>query len=182
MVSKKVFIFAAFALVCLGVSAREVAAAPKPVDSCRTLYKSGSYVLTDNLGVAGNCIIVAADDVTLDLNGNHKATALASASGTQWARATSRRNARNELRVRHRVTQSDVTVGGYVPSITPILDLRWGEFACQDTLPLETYTGHLRLLWQPPHRQRGNNNWYGSIACLHLIATRDKQRHAYVLV
>jgi hypothetical protein len=47
------------------------AAGPTEIAACTTITKSGSYVLTSNLTPAapGNCIVVAADFVTIDLNG-----------------------------------------------------------------------------------------------------------------
>jgi parallel beta-helix repeat protein len=51
------------------VSAREAAAVTN-IDSCRTITQSGSYRLIKNLQAEGDCLIVAADFVTIDLNGH----------------------------------------------------------------------------------------------------------------
>jgi len=42
---------------------------PIPLSECTTIDEPGSYVLTQNLTVAGDCFVVAADFVTLDLGG-----------------------------------------------------------------------------------------------------------------
>jgi parallel beta-helix repeat protein len=44
-------------------------AAPAPVSACGTLAASGSYLLTGNLTASGDCLVVGADFVTLDLAG-----------------------------------------------------------------------------------------------------------------
>ncbi len=50
-----------------------LAAGPKKINKCTTITKSGSYVVNKNLQAttktAGNCIVIDADFVTLDLNG-----------------------------------------------------------------------------------------------------------------
>ncbi len=40
------------------------------IDSCRTITGPGSFQLTKNLNAAGNCIVIAASDVSLDLRGH----------------------------------------------------------------------------------------------------------------
>ncbi|MGQ0592221.1 MAG: hypothetical protein ACT4QB_06110 [Gammaproteobacteria bacterium] len=40
------------------------------IDSCRTITGRGSFQLTKNLNAAGNCIVIAASDVSLDLRGH----------------------------------------------------------------------------------------------------------------
>lgn len=62
-------VFAIMLLGSLTVSAGVVAAAPKAINSCQTIVESGSYQLTRNLRASGDCIIVAADNVTIDLDG-----------------------------------------------------------------------------------------------------------------
>jgi hypothetical protein len=59
------------ALLALGLSAsaREAAAVTN-IDSCHTITQSGSFKLTKNLQANGTCLIVAADFVTIDLNGH----------------------------------------------------------------------------------------------------------------
>ena len=59
------------ALVSLGCAALAPAAfaAPQLINNCRTITQPGSYVLRDNLVAAGNCLVVQADFVTIDLDG-----------------------------------------------------------------------------------------------------------------
>src|SRR5262245_63275897 len=45
------------------------AAAPDNINNCRTITQPGSYVLRDNLTASGDCLVVQADFVTIDLNG-----------------------------------------------------------------------------------------------------------------
>lgn len=40
-----------------------------PIDACGTIDQPGSYVLTRNLTASGDCIVINADNATLDLNG-----------------------------------------------------------------------------------------------------------------
>src|SRR5262249_46179573 len=44
-------------------------AGPKGLSSCKSLTTPGSYVLTGNLSAVGDCLVVAADFVTIDLAG-----------------------------------------------------------------------------------------------------------------
>jgi hypothetical protein len=63
---------AAIRLACLLAAtllAREAGADPKNLKNCKTLSAPGSYVLADNLNAAGDCLVLAADFVTIDLNG-----------------------------------------------------------------------------------------------------------------
>ena len=50
-----------------------LAGGPKKINKCMTITKSGSYIVIKNLRASaktnGNCIIIDADFVTLDLNG-----------------------------------------------------------------------------------------------------------------
>ena len=45
------------------------AAAPDSINNCRTITQPGSYVVRDNLTGSGDCLVVQADFVTIDLNG-----------------------------------------------------------------------------------------------------------------
>jgi hypothetical protein len=47
----------------------EATAAPTQINACQKITRSGSYQLARNLTAAGNCIVLAADFVTIDLNG-----------------------------------------------------------------------------------------------------------------
>jgi len=48
----------------------EAAAAPTPISTCTTISATGSYVLSNNLVAGrGDCLIVAADFVTVDFAG-----------------------------------------------------------------------------------------------------------------
>jgi parallel beta-helix repeat protein len=42
---------------------------PSKINSCQTISQSGSYVVTKNLTAAGDCLVLTADYVTLDLSG-----------------------------------------------------------------------------------------------------------------
>ncbi len=53
----------------LGAYLPEAAAAPTRINSCQTITQSGSYELARNLTAAGDCIVLAASFVTLDLGG-----------------------------------------------------------------------------------------------------------------
>ena len=69
MNSKKFFLLAALLVVCFGAHVTDAAAAPKPIRSCQTIDESGSYLLDRNLTATGDCLVLAADNVTVDLNG-----------------------------------------------------------------------------------------------------------------
>src|SRR5436190_12036737 len=56
------------ALVLAGF-ATKAHAAPTPITTCTTLTRPGSYVLANNLVAAGDCLVVAAQFVTIDLAG-----------------------------------------------------------------------------------------------------------------
>lgn len=45
------------------------AAAPIAIASCQTLNQPGAYALSKNLTAAGDCLLIARDHVTIDLNG-----------------------------------------------------------------------------------------------------------------
>lgn len=68
MNGKKFFLLAALLVVCFGARVAE-AAAPKAINSCQTIDESGSYVLVRSLTATGNCLVLAADNVTIDLDG-----------------------------------------------------------------------------------------------------------------
>jgi hypothetical protein len=57
--------FAAFVLLVPFVSV----AAPQPLNNCQTLSQPGSYEVNRNLNANGDCLVIAADFVTVDLNG-----------------------------------------------------------------------------------------------------------------
>jgi hypothetical protein len=58
-------------LVALGVLglAAAASAAPKSITTCRTIDDPGSYLVTKNLTATGNCLVVKASHVTIDLGG-----------------------------------------------------------------------------------------------------------------
>jgi Right handed beta helix region len=58
-------IAAALALSSFGVAI----AAPIAITACTTITQPGSYVLANNISTGGNCIVVSASFVTIDLNG-----------------------------------------------------------------------------------------------------------------
>jgi hypothetical protein len=45
-------------------------AAPKSINSCKTIDEPGSYIVTKNLTTSGQCLGVAASNVTIDLGGH----------------------------------------------------------------------------------------------------------------
>lgn len=69
MNTKKFFILTALLVAFFSVNVTDAAAAPKSINSCETITDSGSYVLTKNLQAAGDCLVIEADNVTIDLNG-----------------------------------------------------------------------------------------------------------------
>jgi hypothetical protein len=44
-------------------------AAPRVINTCMTITDPGPYVVGRNLGAAGDCLVVAADNVSIDLDG-----------------------------------------------------------------------------------------------------------------
>lgn len=64
-------VFAAcVAMGCAGLApAVLAAAAPDNINNCRTITQPGSYLVRDNLAASGDCLVVQADFVTIDLNG-----------------------------------------------------------------------------------------------------------------
>jgi len=65
----KLFQLAALLSFCYGANVIEASAAPKAINSCRAVTDSGSYILTKNLNAVGNCLVVEADNVTINLDG-----------------------------------------------------------------------------------------------------------------
>lgn len=57
------------AILLFTMSAVDAAAAPRNIGACTIIDQPGSYVLTRNLSADGDCLIVTADDVTIDLAG-----------------------------------------------------------------------------------------------------------------
>jgi hypothetical protein len=57
------------ALAALLVSPALALAAPQNISACQTISLPGSYTLNKNLIALGDCIVIAASFVTLDLNG-----------------------------------------------------------------------------------------------------------------
>jgi hypothetical protein len=65
--SKSFFAFAALLACCL--SAHVAEAAPRSITACKTISLPGSYILTRDLTAVGNCLVIEADNVTIDLDG-----------------------------------------------------------------------------------------------------------------
>ena len=65
------FTTALFAILLIGgLCGHARAAAPTPIAACGTLSTpGGNYFLTGNLSAAGNCLVIAADNVGIDLKG-----------------------------------------------------------------------------------------------------------------
>jgi hypothetical protein len=58
----------ALTAACLALSPG-VLGAPQLINNCTTIGQPGSYVVNRNLAAAGDCLLVAADSVTIDLDG-----------------------------------------------------------------------------------------------------------------
>jgi len=58
----------AFVGLC-GVGSVAVAVCPTQISACGPIAQSGSYVVEKNLTAAGDCLVIRADFVTLDLGG-----------------------------------------------------------------------------------------------------------------
>ena len=57
-------------LVAVSLTATTVIAdSPKKITRCKTITQPGSYLVTRNLKATGDCIVIRADFVTIDLNG-----------------------------------------------------------------------------------------------------------------
>lgn len=63
------FAIALLLLVGLGAYGSNASAQTTPVSACQTITVSGSYVLTKNLSATGNCLVIAVNNVTINLNG-----------------------------------------------------------------------------------------------------------------
>ena len=44
-------------------------AAPKVLNNCQAIVESGAYVIGKNITASGDCFVIAADNVNLDLDG-----------------------------------------------------------------------------------------------------------------
>ncbi len=62
-------LLAAAALAAVLASGAALAEVRTPIDACTTIDQPGSYVLTRNITASGDCIMIATDHVTIDLNG-----------------------------------------------------------------------------------------------------------------
>lgn len=69
MNTKNFFTMAALLLVFVAAGVTEAAAAPRSINSCQTIDESGSYQLVRNLKAVGDCLVLTADNVTIDLDG-----------------------------------------------------------------------------------------------------------------
>jgi len=59
----------ALAVAGCACAALPALAAPRVINACQTLTEPGSYVVNRNLQSSGDCLVVAADFVTIDLDG-----------------------------------------------------------------------------------------------------------------
>jgi len=67
---KRCIAFAGVLLGLLGLGSVEaLAAGPSKITKCQTITQSGSYAVENNLTATGDCLVIAADFVTLDLGG-----------------------------------------------------------------------------------------------------------------
>jgi hypothetical protein len=57
------------AIAVLGL-AGAASAGPKSIGSCKTIDEPGSYLVTKNLTATGDCLVVAAPNITLDIGGH----------------------------------------------------------------------------------------------------------------
>ncbi len=62
-------LFAILLIVVLDFGADARVAASTPVSSCGTLSPAGNYVLTKNLTASGDCLVIGAPNVAIDMNG-----------------------------------------------------------------------------------------------------------------
>lgn len=67
--SAREIIAALFAMLLIGGFGGRASAAATAVSTCETLSSPGNYFLTRNLTAAGDCLVIAADNVAIDLNG-----------------------------------------------------------------------------------------------------------------
>jgi hypothetical protein len=86
-----VFVFAAAILIAKA----DAQAAPIPIKACQVISQPGSYVLARNLSATGDCLVISASFVTVDLAGfsinSSQGTAI-SASGTSQLHGIAVRN------------------------------------------------------------------------------------------
>jgi hypothetical protein len=69
MKKNKCLLVGASIVFCLGVYASEAAAAPHQITTCKAITAPGSYVLAKNLTSTGDCLIMQANFITIDLGG-----------------------------------------------------------------------------------------------------------------
>src|SRR5688572_31459241 len=56
-------------LLIAGLAASEAVAAPRVLNNCATLNEAGAYVVGRNIAANGDCFVLAADFVNVDLDG-----------------------------------------------------------------------------------------------------------------
>ncbi len=70
---KKTLLIQIVVVLACFISSNGVASGPKKIRKCMTIKKSGAYIVSKNLQATkkreGNCIIIEADYVSIDLNG-----------------------------------------------------------------------------------------------------------------
>jgi hypothetical protein len=71
MNAKRILAGVAAVVVALGVAGNpgEVGAAPKKINQCKTLDEPGAWEVNRNLTATGDCLVVTADFITIDLAG-----------------------------------------------------------------------------------------------------------------
>ena len=89
------FLRPAFALAACACAALPAVAAPRVLNACQTLTEPGSYVVNRNLQSNGDCLVVAADFVTIDLDGfvlsgTGTGSGVAGQGSTEWHATTVR--------------------------------------------------------------------------------------------
>ena len=68
-ISRPLSLLSLLAVFVVGVPVDPAVAAPRNISKCTTLTDPGAYVVTRNLAATGDCLILAADFITLDLGG-----------------------------------------------------------------------------------------------------------------
>jgi hypothetical protein len=110
------------ALLAIGLSASaRQAAAGTHIDSCRPLTQSGSCTRTKTLPAEGDCLVVLADFVTLDLCG-HTSTGIGRGTGIR----VDRQQVRQGIGVRHGTLTNCGNGVTLEQTSTPALGRRWG--------------------------------------------------------
>ena len=56
-------------ILCVFALPSQAGFAGRPINKCKTIDKPGSYKLTRNLTATGDCLVITADYVTINLNG-----------------------------------------------------------------------------------------------------------------